>query len=197
MDKTWKRNTEKISDFSRFEAETLNQYRKYAEARRNRRVYKQEQVGVMLRAFLNYREDKLKHNKPMTVAGTLLALDLNDSFWLKIKNGDYDYLLEEYIEVNNINEEDIYYNDLSVESVLVNNQEVMLIPFSKLWEKIHLAIQEQREEACSSTRGNPAGNIFLLKAQQGFKEEDSPSYVNQTLVIADKEKALEALKLLK
>ena len=61
-----------------------------------------------------------------------------------------------------------------------------------------LVIQEQREAACSSNRGNPAGNIFLLKAQQGFRDQPETQQTNNTLTlnVATLGEAKDALKLL-
>ena len=193
---TWKRNTKNITEYNARYSEELDGYRAFAEKRRNNRVYKQEQLTGYVEKLKLYVEEKSKANKPFTVAGVLLALGLNSMTWSRFRDGEYDFLLEEYLQLNNITDNEILYDEDGLPFVLDNNRKVTLIPYSVLYEKTMLMIQEEREEKCSSLRGNPAGNIFLLKAQMGFKEEEAPQTLNQTLVIADRDKALEALKLL-
>ena len=72
---------------------------------------------------------------------------------------------------------------------------VLLIPYSLIIQKALLMIAEQTEERLYSN--GRVGDIFALKAQHGWQEEQSPQTVNQTLVIATEEQAREAIKLLK
>jgi len=192
---TWKRNTTEITEYNTRYSNEISEYKAFAEKRRNNRVYKQEQMFSLIEKLSDYVETKHRENKPLTVAGMLLAIGWNTDVWRRARDGDYDYLLEEYISLNDIKDSDVQDAD-GLPYVSTANGNVSLIPYSLFVEKASLLIQEEREEKCSSTRGNPAGNIFLLKAQHGFREEDTPTTVNQTLVIADREQATEALKLL-
>ena len=81
---------------------------------------------------------------------------------------------------------------------LESGETVFLCRLSEIIKSAELAVQQQREEACSSLRGNPAGNIFLLKAQQDFQDTppDQRTTNNNTLVmnISTLDEAKEAMK---
>ena len=178
-----KRNTEAIKDLPTMYSKEIQRYREYAEARKNSRMYTQESMSEYMDKANQYFNEQDKHGKPYTVAGLLLALDINKHSWSRISNGEFDYQLEEFIEQN---------PELSTV-----DSGIPLIAWSDFAEKCSLKIQAQREEKCSSLRGNPAGNIFLLKAQNGFREDDSPNHVTQNLVICDAEQAKKAMELLR
>lgn len=171
-----KRNTEKIEKLPKMYSEEIQRYKDYAKARREARVFTQESLSEYMQKASDYFVGQDEKGKPYTVAGLLLALDIDKHSWSRISNGEFDYQLEEALD---------------------NNQETPLIAWSNFAEKCSLTIQAQREENCSSLRGNPAGNIFLLKAQNGFREDDTPSHVTQNLVICDGEQARKALELLR
>ena len=181
-----KRNTDAIRDLPTMYSEEIQRYRDYAEARKNSRMYTQESMSEYMDKANQYFNEQDRNGKPYTVAGLLLALDINKHSWSRISNGEFDYQLEEYLE--------------SVDKLSTENDgipQTPLIAWSDFAEKCSLKIQAQREEKCSSLRGNPAGNIFLLKAQNGFREDDSPNHVTQNLVICDGEQARKALELLR
>lgn len=169
----------------------LDSYKQLAEKRRAQRILRQEDAMSVLGKMTNYIEECKASNKPMTISGLNLAVGVTSKVFSCARKGDYDYYLDEYMELNGYTDDDIEYRD-----GMPFIGDVLIVPYSELMDYAVLMIQEQREMACSSLRGNPAGNIFLLKAQNGLREEESPQTVNQTLVIADSNKALEAMKLL-
>lgn len=185
------RNSDLIKAVNDEYSKELTAYKRMAEAKRNLRVIKQEDAQTYLDRVIEYIDEKQSGGKPLTVSGVNLAMKVSSMAFRHMREGDYDYLAEEYIALNGLSEEDIEYYD----GVPYHNG-VLLMPYSDIIDRVYLMIQEQRETACSSLRGNPAGNIFLLKAQQGFREDSTPQTVNQTLVIADVDKAKEAMKLL-
>lgn len=162
-------------------SEEIQRYKDYAKARREARVFTQESLSEYMQKASDYFVGQDEKGKPYTVAGLLLALDIDRQSWSRIGNGEMDYQLQEYIDIYGESE----------------TTETPLIAWSEFYEKCSLTIQAQREENCSSLRGNPAGNIFLLKAQNGFREDDTPSHVTQNLVICDGEQARKALELLR
>ena len=187
--------TEAITEMSQEYSKAVEQYKKFATARRGRRKFNQEKLTKQYQALAEYVAEKTDTRQPLTVAGAILASDFNEDAWYKAKSGEMDYLLEEYIALNQVTEETII--DGLPYHINSDGEAILLKPYSWLIQNTMLLIQEQREIACSSLRGNPAGNIFLLKAQMGFKEDNQPSTVNQTLVIADKEQAIKTLEMLK
>ena len=173
-----RRETEHIKHLPKMYSEEIQKYKEYAEARRNSRVYTQESLSEYMQKASDYFIGQDEKGKPYTVAGLLLALDIDRQSWSRIGNGEMDYQLVEYLELH-------------------DNPKEPLIAWSEFHEKCSLTIQAQREERCSSLRGNPAGNIFLLKAQNGFREDDTPNHVTQNLVICDADQARKALELLR
>lgn len=190
-----KKQTEAIESLNTKYSEDVERYKFFASQRRGRRKFTQEKLTQQYSALAEYVESRAEKKQPLTVAGAILASDFNEDAWYKAKSGEMDYLLEEYIALNQVTEETII--DGLPYHINSDGEAILLKPYSWLIQNTMLLIQEQREIACSSLRGNPAGNIFLLKAQMGFKEDSQPSTVNQTLVIADKEQAVKALEWLK
>lgn len=198
------KHTEKCGYFGKHEnvntdniRETVKEYnviteraKRYAMARREAWGNGVESIQPLIDRLQEYTEKTIADGKPLTVAGYILAAGVPASKFYDMKNGTYDHIIEEFKICNDLAPDTEQY-------ITPDGEVIPLVPFSDIIEKCYLLIQEQRETACSSLRGNPAGNIFLLKAQQGFREEESPSTVNQTLVIADSEQARHALDLLK
>ena len=177
-------------------SEEIAGYKAFVEERKNRRKYKQETVGQAYHALLDYMEDCYKKKQPLTVAGMQLAMGMLRDAWYRAKDGDMDYLLEEYIRDNNISEQDITYDQDGLPWVDGENGPVLLILWSELRKKADLMIQDQLERNCYTNKGNPAGSIFGLKAQFQWREDEGPQHVVNQLVIADLEQAKKALKML-
>ena len=180
-----RRETQHLQALNTQYTQELDAYRQFAQARREKRVHTQEQLRVYIQRASDYFAECDRISKPYTIAGLLLALEIDRNTWSKMGNGEHDYLLEEYLALHPSDE---------------NSDETdgtPLIAYSEFHEKCTLRVQEQRERACASLRGNPAGNIFLLKAQMGLREDDAPTHVAQTLVICDGEQAKKAIEMLK
>lgn len=189
------RNSNKITEMSKRYKEELDEYRRFAEARRNRRKHTQEKMGDYYQRLGEYIVDRERQHKPLTVAGVQLALNVDPRTWGEWNNGDADYLLEEYIALNHVSEDDLEYID-DIPWHITDDSRVMLIPFSCLTQKAYQMIQNQLEENCYTNKGNPAGSIFSLKAQFKWREEDTPQHLVQNLVIADSEQAKKAMAML-
>jgi len=162
---------------------------------RQREKQRKYNIEFMTRAaglIGEYVERQRADHKPLTVAGMQLAADIMPSSWNTIINGEHDAILYEYMDVHGIpyDEEGTIYTDPET------GREVLLVRPSEVLKRFDLAIQEERESKCSSLKGNPAGNIFLLKAQQGFQDTPAESKItHNNLVIADREQAAKALAL--
>ena len=174
-------------DFSRF----TEQCKHMVEARRARSPVQVEYTAELLQRIEAYERETMQEDKPLTMAGYILASGLKKDVFYRVLNGDYDYVVEEYRALHNI--------PADVTAVESEGVVLPLIPWSDILQNCRLRIQQQLEENCYTVqRGvNPAGSIFGLKAQHGWREEDSaPHTVSNTLVIADAEQALKALKAL-
>ena len=125
----------------------------------------------------------------------ILASGISRATWYEMLAGDYDYRLYQYIDTHNIDEMQKLDVD-GMEAVINSDGEVvLLICYSEILQKAMLMLEEQTEERLY--KSGRVGDIFSLKAIHGWREEQSPQTVNQTLVIATEEQAREAIKLLK
>ncbi len=108
--------------------------------------------------------------------------------------GEYDYLLEEYMALNNTT------NITEIDGLPYHINEdgslVLLIPWSEVVQKLRLIIQDQLEQNLYTNKGNPAGSIFSLKANYQWQEEPVTQHVENTLVIADASQAKKAMAML-
>ena len=183
----------------------IDKYKRFAEARRKRVTYSQEKTGEVYSKIAQYVISRIEEDRPFTISGLQLAIGCSSDTYNRLASGECDYLLEQYIDINNIDIEtvDTYIHGMpavckdltSVPSEDDLNGVVLLIPYSHLVEKAHLMVQEQTEERLYM-KGR-VGDIFALKAQHGWREDETPHTVNQTLVIASEEQARKAIELLK
>ncbi len=192
-----RRDPEKIIALAKMYREEVAGYKEYVEDKKRRRKYTQEMTGTAYNSILAYTEECYRKKQPITVAGVRLAIGILEDAWLRAKDGDLDYLLEEYIHDHNITENDITYDKDGLPWCDGENGPVLLLPWSWLRKKADLMIQDQLERNCYTNRGNPAGSIFGLKAQFNWKEDEGPQHLVQQLVIADLDQAKKALEMLK
>lgn len=175
------------------DSESIKAAQKIVEYKKAHRppAYGVKDIGKMIQRISNYFIICDEQEKPYTRAGIILALGVSRSTYDRYRNGELDYLLEEHIAVNSI---DI---DACETVQLEDGQEIKvdgagnpLISFSSIIQKALLRLEEQAESRLYA-KARP-GDIFTMK-QYGWKDENSPNTVNQTLVIADREEAQAAL----
>lgn len=188
-------NTKEIVSLSQRYSEEVDEYKRFAIARRENRKYTQESLAVFYHRLTDYVEDCKAKNQPLTVADILLSTGIKKDLWSKAKNGELDYLLEECIVVHNISEDDIVYDDQDLPWTVVDGQEILLLPWSEFREKADLMVQAQLERNCYVNKGNPVGSIFGLKGFFGVREDEPVQTQNNTLIVADREKATELLEM--
>ena len=191
-----RRDSTAIKGYSKRYHEEIDGYQKFATARRNMRKYTQEGLYEIYKSICEYVEETSAKGKPLTVAGLMLASGTNKDFMSKARNGDYDYLLEEYIVLNSIDDADVEIVD-GLPCHVTSDSIVALIPCSDVINRALLLVQQRLEENCYTNKGNPVGSIFALKAQFKWREDDTPQHVVNQLVIADLEQAQKALEMLK
>lgn len=174
----------------------IQEYKNFAAARRKRRKYTQELMTFYYDKLGEYITKRWEEKKPLTISGVWLALGVNKDFWSKAKNGEYDYLLEEYLDIHNVDEDNTTFID-DMPFHMAEDGPVLLISYSDFIEKANYLIQNQLEEGIYSGRGNPAGFIFGLKNIAGWRDDsDQPQHVVNQLVIADSEQAKKAMAML-
>lgn len=155
-----------------------------------------------------YMQTQKAAEKPLTISGLYIALGLSDMTMYAYKYGDNDNIIDEIIagaredfqgdlleELFATYEDDgdvrALYEWMVSDSVEVDGKR--FVYFSDVLEKANRLLSIEREERLYE-KGRVA-DIFALKAQDGWQENDSPQTLNQTLVI-NGNGADEALKLL-
>lgn len=190
------RNTEKITALSRRYNEEQQAYREYAEARRNSIKFNQAELSRRNNRLQQYIHQCYEDDEPITRAGMILALGVSRDTYYRMRDGELDYRLYEYMEVNGISENDVLF-DIEETPYMVGSEgeRILLIPSSVMIQKAELQLEAQTEARLY--KSGKVGDIFALKAVHGWQEEQSPKTLNQTLVIATPEQAREAIAALK
>lgn len=183
---------------SRYKQE-IDSYKQYCENRKKARVHTQEQVKAFYENLCRYIEEQQEQEKPLTVSGAILAVGVDTSIWYRMRNGDFDYRLDEFLDVNGIDLDEAPVDEAGLKYCIVDGQKVLLIEFSEVIKRYMLLLQEQAEQRLYS-KGGKVTDIFTLKALHGW--QDSPGVVNdnRTLnidLIATPEEARFALERLK
>ncbi len=191
-----KRNAEHITALNQKYKEEIDGYKEFAEARRKNRTFRQEDLKSYHDKLFGYIEKCKEEDEPITRAGMMLAMGIDHSVYYRMAGGEYDYRLYEYMDVNNISEDDIFIDENGCQCVTdANGEVVLLIPYGEILQKAELMLEAQTETRLY--KSGKVGDIFALKALHGWQDNgNEPQTVNQTLVIASPEQAREAIKLL-
>ena len=185
-------NIDGLRAYNAAQAATVEYYREIARTREKSLKFNQVGISRAAMAINEYVDKQRSERRPLTMAGAQLAAGIDRQTWSGMDNGEHDYLLYQYMDLHGIpaDEEGTIIQDSET------GEDVLLVRAGDVVKRYALMVQEERESKCSSLKGNPAGNIFLLKAQQGFQDTPTESKVtNNNLVIADREQAAKALAL--
>lgn len=185
-----------LTEASKAYSDHITHYKKLAEERRKASPYRQEEAINIYSRLQQYIEDKTAEDKPITVSGLILAARCSSDTWRRMQSGDYDYRLYEYIDMYNVDMDSIteFLDGFPVFTDAHGNK-ILLTTYGNIVQKALLQLQEQTETRLYE-KGR-VGDIFALKAQHGWQEDNTPQTVNQTLVIASPEEAERAIKMLK
>lgn len=198
-----RRDASKMKDISKKYSEEIKGYRAFAADRQRRIKLPQEKTGEVYKRISDYVNKKAEQDLPLTISGLILAIGCSSDTYYKIQSGDMDYLLYQYMDREGIDLDSINDSIDTMPYVAGPNVDletmkgvVLLIPYSSLIQKAHLMIAEQTEERLY-LKGR-VGDIFALKAQHGWQEDEQQARtVNQTLIIADENQARKAIEMLK
>ena len=184
-------NTVAITELTRQAAQITEQAKAFAAARRAASPVRVEQINDICDKWEAYINECENTRQPMTWGGFALAAGISMDTLKRMRAGELDHLIDEYIIVHDLE---------PGTTQIIDSDGVItpLVPWSKLTEKISNLIQDQLERNCYTNKGNPAGSIFGLKAR--FDWQDQPQQagtINNNLVIADAEQARKALEMLK
>ena len=189
-----KKNLDGLKAADAARTEFLEHYKAIAEERARRIKYNQEFAYTLMLRLSEYIKEQQTERRPLTIAGLIRAAEIGRDAYERLRSGDRDCLLYEYMDRNGI--------DYDMEGELVEDEageKVLLCRFSAIVKNAELAVQEQLEENCYTNKGNPAGSIFGLKAVYDWQDAppDQRTTNNNTLVlnnVATLEEAREAMK---
>lgn len=184
-------------------SEDVTRYKEQAEAIRKSKKFTQEDLYKLYTGLNDYIRERTDEtfpgyigDKPLTISGMILAAGVSKDTWYSMLAGEYDYKLYQYIDMHNIDIAAVSDNIDGIPYITDDDGHiVMLITYGAVVQKAVLCKEAQTEERLYD-KGR-VGDIFSLKALHGWKEDASPSTVNQTLVIASEEQARKAIDLLK
>lgn len=186
-------NQEALRATSRAEAEAVAHYKQIAQQRASVIKYGQEYAQTLADNLHAYIEEKQNAGKLLTVAGMIQAAGVRPDTFYRMKNGERDHLLYEWMETNGID------FDREGEQVISSDGEVvLLVRLSDIIKTALLAIQEQLEENCYKNKGNPLGSIAGMRNYFDWQENPTGNKTNNnTLVlnnVATLDEAREAMK---
>lgn len=178
---------------SRSKAESVEHYKEIAAQRANVIRYGQGYAYELQERLEKYIREQREIKKPLTMAGLVRASGVSYDTFNRMKRGDCDHLLFEFMDVNGI--------DYDREGELVSNEAgelVLLCRLSAVVKNAVLAVQEQLEENCYLNKGNPLGSIAGMRNYFDWQENPTGNKTNNnTLVlnnVATLDEAREAMK---
>lgn len=193
-----KRNTDSIQALNLRYKEDISAYKEFARKRRENRTARQEDCLEYYNRLISYIKESEETGEPITRAGMILKLGIGKDVYYRMKDGSLDYILYEYMDINNITESDIHINGDGLPVAMIDNREILLIPFSEMLEKSDLVLESQAESRLY--KSSKVGDIFALKSLHGWRDDSGSTHqigtVNQ-LVIATEDQARRAIELLK
>ena len=177
---------------SRARSEIMESARKMVIAKREASPFSPQKQGEFIERLENYIQEQKDANKPLTIAGFILAAGINKMAWYRMKDGEWDAGIEEYKLAKGI--------PADAEQWVTEDGEVLsLKPWSEIIDYCSLLVQQERELGCVAGKaGNVVGNMFLLKAQHGLSDQpDQVQRQTNIQIVADAETAMKALEMLK
>ena len=179
-----------------FTADT-DAYKQFAENRRNKMRYTQEFLTRMYEDMKDYFAE-CKQNKARPTIGKLcIALGIDKMALLRMRRGEMDTRLPEYLDMHNVTYDDVKYeedeffkgdNPLQYWIDPDTGEYVLLMMYSEI-TRIGCAYVEAEVEELVLTGNKPVGSIFYLKSVFGYSDEPSQAPVNTDNRIATKEDA--------
>lgn len=164
-----------------------------------KKMAKYEEYVEGIKKIENYIKAQGEAERYLTTSGMIRASGFGTQIYRKACAGERDYLLAAYFEDHHLSVKDIKKDAKKEPYVLVGGHRIPVFRISDKLQDYELMVAEQTEERLYD-KGR-TGDIFALKAAHGWRdgsESDAvPRVHNQTLVIADREQAERAIKMLK
>lgn len=173
--------------------EQITRYKEMATTRYDRMKYTQEYMGVLFNLANEYIVECERKGKHMTIAGLQRALGINSKSWYRMRNGDMDHALYEFLAQHDLPED--YADTLETMVWEEDGKQVPLITYSEFLDNLYLRQQELLEEVCIN-KSNPIGAIFLMKSMHQIRDDSSGVTINNNTlnVYQDKFGSLEEIE---
>lgn len=190
------RETKHLKEYTRQLSAEQAGYRKFAEARRRNRRFTQEALLEFYDLMVEYVTEQIEAGEPLTIAGCCLAMGIDTSCFYRMKAGDYDGRLVEFMSEHGIDEDAVEIDERGLPVVCIDGVKTAFIPYSELIKKYMLLLQEQCEKRLYSNKSS-VNDIFALRSLFGW--QDGATVVNDNRQItlnkfASLEEAKDALK---
>lgn len=192
MAKPRKPNTTRISQFNTWYSQDIAEYKRFAEGRSQSHKYTQQYLTELTEKVVLYIREQEQNDKPLTIAGFYLALGILKKDYFRMKNGEFDYRLYQFMEYNGIQPEDIkseWQEPLGMIDYWIDEDGQIWImnTYSEIIEKALLVMQEQTETNLLTAKSNAAvsANIFIMKAKFGWSDKPDNTVNNYYQFSAD------------
>lgn len=149
----------------------IARYKELATTRYDRMKYTQEYMGVLFDLANEYLVECEEKGRHMTIAGLQRKLGINSKSWYRMRNGEMDHSLYEFLELHDLPED--YADNLETKMY----EGVPLITYSEFLDNLYLRQQELLEEVCIN-KSNPVGSIFLLKSMHHLTDSTNGLTIN-------------------
>lgn len=194
-------NSTRIVDIARKYNGDIEEYRKFAEGRRNATKYSQELLTELYGRMKEYFYECKENGIPPTIGKLCIALGISKARLLEMRNGEYDYRLPQYMDTYGICYEDVkqkedeffkghhpleFWSDPDGnEILLMTYSEIMLVGIAYIESEMEVTILEGKK---------PVGSIFYAKSVFGYSDvPDRSTPMQERPRIADKEEASELI----
>ena len=204
MEKPRKANTDKITMFNTWYSKDIKEYKRFAKNKSNAFRYSQEYLTELTTNIVSYLKGTKESGKPLTIAGFYRSMNIQKKDYYKMKNGDFDWKLYQFMDFNNIQETDIQvFEDGTLGFVEywldADGQFFVMNTYSEIIEKALLVLEMQAEERLLSAKSNSSisAAIFILKAKFGWSDKPDTNVLisNSTMNVANKQEADRIFKL--
>lgn len=194
-------NNENMKRYTTWYSKDKEQYKKWAESKRTQTKFTQEFLSEIFYKGKTYIQEHKQTGEPLTVSGLQLALGCNKTDICRMKAGNYDWRLFQFMEYEGITDSDLIteydeflnmYVDYYIDA---DGVAYIMLMYSDVIERFYLELEAELEERLYMSN-KPNGIIFTLKACFGWKDKPDKEnvIVRNTVHVATKEEADRSLK---